>query len=120
MAHINADEAKAIRQKLKKEFPNIKFSVTRDRDEKAVNVCILKSDIDFSDILDGKNNMKINKYYPENYGKHESLIKKIDKIIRTAGKQYYDNSDARIDYFDVAFWYEIFIGKRDKPYIQSR
>ena len=31
MAYITSEEVKQIREKLKKEFPKIKFSITRDR-----------------------------------------------------------------------------------------
>ena len=50
------------------------------------------------------------------------LFSEIVNIMKTApanaegGREYYDNSDAMIDYFDTAFYTNISIGKWNKPY----
>ena len=49
MAFINKENVKQIREALKKEFPEIKFSV-RKENFSSVYVSILKSPYDFSDL----------------------------------------------------------------------
>jgi membrane-bound lytic murein transglycosylase MltF len=49
MAYINAKEVKQIREELKKQYPDIKWSVSKE-DSINVNVCMLEGNIDFSDI----------------------------------------------------------------------
>jgi membrane-bound lytic murein transglycosylase MltF len=49
MAYINAKEVKQIREELKKQYPDIKWSVSKE-DSTNVNVCMLEGNIDFSDI----------------------------------------------------------------------
>lgn len=51
---------------------------------------------------------KVAKLLTELYNKIESVIKKVGK--------YYNNSNAQIDYFDTAFYYNIYIGEFEKPY----
>ena len=47
MAYITAEETKQIRNKLKEELPNLKFSVRKGAGSYSVNVSIVKGDIDF-------------------------------------------------------------------------
>jgi hypothetical protein len=108
MAYIKAEEVKQIREKLKKEFPKIKFSITRDR-HICIDVSILKSDIDFSDIKhDGY--FTVNKYYLHEYPEHhKNLFTKIIDIIK----------NVMTDYFHTAFYFDLNIGKYGKPYIKT-
>ena len=136
MAYISTEEVKAVRVALKESFKNkIKFSVRREH-YSSLNVSIISCEINFFDgSLDRKDKYnpeapahkfegyeQINEYYPENYGKHSELFKKIVEIMKTApanvkgGRAWYDNSDAMTDYFDTAYYTHLNIGKWDKPY----
>ena len=136
MAYISTEEVKAVRVALKESFKNkIKFSVRREH-YSSLNVSIISGEINFFDgSLDRKDKYhpeasahkfdgyeQINEYYPENYGKHSELFKKIVEIMKTApanikgGRAWYDNSDAMTDYFDTAYYTHLNIGKWDKPY----
>ena len=136
MAYISTEEVKAVRVALKESFKNkIKFSVRREH-YSSLNVSIISGEINFFDgSLDRKDKYnpeasahkfdgyeQINEYYPENYGKHSELFKKIVEIMKTApanikgGRSWYDNSYAMTDYFDTAYYTHLNIGKWDKPY----
>lgn len=98
MAYIKTEEVKNIRTQLKKEFPNLKFSVTRLHMSK-VKIIVLSGDIDF-------------------LAKTEESVKAYKRIEQIAKSQnYYDNSDAMIDYFDIAYYTEVRIGDWNKDYL---
>ena len=123
MAYIGANEVREIRNELKKTFPTLKFSV-RKNGYSSVTVSIMKGDVDFSPILDKSGAIDVNHYHLGNYGEFAGLFGKINDIIKSApakakdGCAWYNNSDAMTDYFDVAFYYNITVGKWSKPYIK--
>jgi hypothetical protein len=53
------------------------------------------------------------------------LFDRINKIIQTApanaegGRAWFDKSDSMTDYFHTAFYYDIQVGKWDRPYAQK-
>lgn len=49
-------------------------------------------------------------------GKALECLEEIFKAIKTAGN-WFDKSDAQIDYFHTAFYIDVHIGKWDQPYI---
>jgi len=134
MAYISTEEVKAIRAALKAKFgKDVKFSVVR-RDSHAVAVSIMSSKHDFSDMWDGKDEedygygyVSINPYYitKENYGDHVKFFQQIVDIIKTApadvpgGEAWFDKSDSMIDYFNVAFYFDVNVGRYDRPYVQK-
>ena len=129
MDYIDKNDVKAIRNKLKSEFPNYKFSV-RKQDSISVYVSLLSSDINFYDgSLDSKNNRgeplpfdgheQINTHRASLYPKHEKFFQKVIDIMKTAPKGgngcngkdgWYDKSDHNIDYFDTAYYIHFHIG----------
>lgn len=123
MAYINTNEVKAIRQGLKKEFGNeIKFSVRKCPGSYSVSVSIMESSvIDFS-----QERSEINHYQIETRYKNEpvklEVFKKVIEIIKTApgsiegGTEWYDSSNSMIDYFDIAFYFNISVGSYKKEY----
>ena len=124
MAFITALEVREIRKELKKQFPGWKFSV-RGQHYTSVNVDIMKGTADFfADMVVGQHHHQVNQYYiDQSWNKANSyVLNKIKEIIKTApakakgGREWYDNSDAQIDYFDTAYYYHIAVGKWDKPY----
>jgi Large polyvalent protein associated domain 29 len=126
MAYINAIEVKAIRNELKKEFPNLKFSVTKGYSGLSVDVTILSGSIDFNPLFDsyqhGKNYAQINQYhYKDRLPEYAPVFEKIIHIIKTApakatGKEWFDKSNAMTDYFHTAYYFHINVGVWDKPY----
>ena len=136
MAYINAEQVKAIRLALKKEFPEFKFSVTK-RHHSEVDVRLM-SGPSFDkqkvwhrgeEVVVDLNNMDtwstINHYHTHWYGKYEEFFNKIIEIIKTApfkagvGDLWFDESDSMTDYFHTAYYMSIGIGKWDKPYVAA-
>ena len=127
MAYIRTEEVRAIRNELKEQFPNLKFSV-RKQHYSSIKVTIKKGDVDFSDIMRDRINGEtpgyadVNHYHLHMYGDHTKLFSEINDIIKKApglaegGREWYDNSDAQYDYFDTAFYYNLSVGSWDKPY----
>jgi hypothetical protein len=134
MAYINAEQVKAIRLALKKEFPEFKFSVTK-RHHSEVDVRLMSvPSFDKQkvwhrgeEVVVDLNNMDtwstINHYHTHWYGKYEEFFNKIIEIIKTApfkagvGDLWFDESDSMTDYFHTAYYMSIGIGKWDKPYV---
>ena len=120
MSYISTEDVKKIRVALKNEFgKKLKFGVRKSSGGHSVGVTIKSGTVDFSDIM--RNNtyeqVQVNHYHLQNYGVHKSLFEKIVEIIKTApSKKWYNNSDAMIDYFDVAFYFDLNVGDWDNPY----
>ena len=130
MAYVNKQDVEAIRKELKEAFPKFKFGVRKDNGM-AVRVTIKSGPTDFSSIFKDDYSQKkqyaqINTYHIDNfYGEHAPFLSKVVDIIKTApargegyhkGTGYYNNSDAMIDYFDTAYYFDVNIGAWDKPY----
>ena len=120
MSYISTEDVKKIRVALKNEFgKKLKFGVRKSSGGHSVGVTIKSGTVDFSDIM--RNNtydqVQVNQYHLQNYGVHKSLFEKIVEIIKTApSNKWYDNSDAMIDYFDVAFYFDLNVGDWNNPY----
>lgn len=112
MAYITKETAKNIREALKAEFKDIKFSVTV-KDHMALDVRIMQSPYFEADQYTQVNQYYINEHYR---GIQKEVLSKINKIIVEVGG-HYDNSDVMTDYFDVAFYYNISVGRWDKGHI---
>jgi len=125
MAYISKEQVKEIREKIKKAGFTSKngWKITIKRDTSTygkVIVTIRKSPIDF--FLHLKEDVRFNGKgykqfcYPDDFkngSEAQMVIRKLEEIIRSVG--YYDNSQPEVDYFDVAFYYQIQIGEFDKP-----
>ena len=121
MSYISTEDVKKIRVALKNEFgKKLKFGVRKSGGSHSVGVTIKSGTVDFSDIMgttDFDKYVQVNHYHLGNYGVHKSLFEKIIEIIKTApSNKWYNNSDAMIDYFDVAFYFDLNVGEWDKPY----
>jgi len=117
MAYINKEQVKQIRESLKKEFPEIKFSV-RGENHSSVYVSILKSPYDFSDIPHYRSNYhtSINHFHVPDCI-HKNLFEKVLRIIKTGSeKTWFDKSDSMTDYFHVAFYIHLYVGNYEKGY----
>ena len=137
MAYINAKEVKAIRDQLKKEFPNYRFGVRKSSGGHSVGVTVKKGpafekfetfdrynhEMKEVDLNEGYH--QVNQYWlKENVGeKNTPFFEKVIEVIKTApfkagvGDLWYDKSDAMTDYFDTAYYFDISVGDWEKPYV---
>ena len=136
MAYINAEDVNHIRVALKKEFPQYKFSVTRDH-WLGVNINFMEGprfseyeyfdrythetkigNLDSHDQINHSSMYTLTNFYGEENAK---ILDKVSEIAHTApglagGKEYYNNNDIQSDYFDVAYYVSISVGKWNKEY----
>lgn len=125
MAFITAEEVKAIRQALKKEFgKTMKFSVTKEH-HTAVNIKILESSkVNFTENPEYVHNAwgaPEESPYISSREECQEVFDKIDKIAKTApvkagGREWFNESDAMTDYFHCAYYIFTSVGKWNKPY----
>lgn len=123
MAFIKTEEVKAIRNQLKERFPQLKFSVVR-KHYSSVHVTIKSGNIDFSSLFEKsykQGYIQLNPYHLYHYNEFKPLFDEMVEVIKTApisvgGDPWYDKSDAMIDYFDTAYYFNLNIGEWDKPY----
>ena len=80
----------------------------------SITLTIKSGKLDF-----GSDYVQVNPYWLEsNYsGKVLEALQEIKQALLAA--DYYDRSDAQIDYFDTAYYYNINVGKWNKPYIKE-
>ena len=132
MAYIRTEEVAEIRKALKAKYgTKFKFSVSRRDRGLGVCVSIMAGKTDFSSLWAkkapgdyGYGYVDVNCYHitTENYGKHAKLFEEIVKIIKSApakaegGRPWFDESDAMTDYFHTAFYFDVTVGKWDRPY----
>ncbi len=130
MAYIGANDVAAIRKELKAEFPEFKFSVRKGYNGSSVDVTVVSGPADFDELFNddysrSRKYLQINHYHTYMYGDHSKFFDKIVEIIKTAparagGKAYFNDSDAMVDYFHVAYYYHVNVGAWNKPYECSR
>lgn len=134
MAYIRTEEVAEIRKALKAKYgKKFKFSVTKRDGGLAVCVAITAGEADFSNLWESKTEddygygyVQVNSYHTteENYGKHAKLFTEITDIIKTApanaegGRAWFDKSDSQTDYFHTAYYFDLHVGKWDRPYKQ--
>ena len=114
MAFMNQDKKKVIKANLDKVLKplGIKYSL-RVRDYMSIT-CTIKS-APF-DMTDGDDYHQVNPYwFQEHYeGKTKDVLAQVMDAMKSA--DYYDKSDAQVDYFDTAYYYNVNIGSFDKPF----
>ena len=108
----STERVKEIRNQLKSEFPEIKFSVTK-KDWNGVNVSIVKSPYD----LTQENYEQVNHYHIANFyeGKKKEILLRV-KEIANQGVNYRETGDYGTQ---PDFYVSINIGQWNKPYIQN-
>lgn len=114
-AYVNNEKTKQVREDLKKEFPQFKFSVKK-RHHSTVDVAILEGPMPLTDKPNGYE--VINVYWIEENYKNKPEIKDILlKMLKIINKGNFDESDIMTDYFHVGFYVKFSIGEYDRPYI---
>jgi hypothetical protein len=122
MAYMNQEKKKVIAAKLKPVLKKYGVKGTlsvRSHMSIVLNVKAGKVDFfsDYGDIEDAKKfGIQVNPYWFQDHftGKAKEFLADAFDALKSAG--YYNNSDAQIDYFDCAYFYDINIGKWNKPY----
>jgi len=130
MAYISAEEVKAIRDELKRQFPDYKFGVRKGYNGSAVDVTIKEGPVDFDEVFYDeyartRKYAQINHYHLYNYGRYEKFFDQVLKIVKTApalagGRAWFDDSDSMTDYFHTAYYIHLNVGEWNKPYICNR
>jgi hypothetical protein len=122
MAYMNQEKKKVIAAKLKPVLKKygVKGSLSvRNHMSIVLNVKSGKIDFfsDYGDREDARKfGIQVNPYWFQEHftGKSKEFLAEAFDALKAAG--YYNNSDAQIDYFDTAYYYDINIGKWNKPY----
>jgi len=122
MAYMNQEKKKIIAAKLKPVLKKYGVKGTlsvRNHMSIVLNVKSGKIDFfeDYGDREDAaKFGIQVNPYWFQDHftGKSKKFLEEAFAALKSAG--YYNNSDAQIDYFDTAYYYDINIGKWNKPY----
>ena len=69
-------------------------------------------------VLPFEDNENVNVYWVDKHFEGEKRNFLNELIAAMKGNEWYDNSDAMIDYFDTAYYFDVNIGKWNKPYKQ--
>lgn len=136
MARVSKERTKEIRDQLKKEFPNLKLSVTM-KDYCEIRVAIMAGNIDFSSFLieEGscynaenfaysvreakKGYLQINhRYLNEWTGVAKDILTKITEI-GAKGSYNRNANDPTADYCNMTFYFHLSLGQWNKPYIYT-
>ncbi len=114
MAYIDAEKTAEIRKELKEKFPKPwKFSV-RNQHHSSIAVSIIEAPINFLEDYDDTN-LQVNHYYLDDHWEGTALaaLKDITKIVNEGN---FDKSDLMTDYHHVGWYFDLQIGKYDKPF----
>ncbi len=120
MAYIKSEEVKEMRTAIKKLFPakdGWKFSITKEH-YSTINVNIMAAPFDMDP--ENKGHYEIRDYYLDEYAQEiKDVFSKIEHEI-VSRKAYYDRNagDMGADYGDHTFFYYVYVGKWDKPFIK--
>jgi len=116
MAYISQEQKKelapAIKAVLKKY--NMKGSIGIDN-HSSLRVRVTEGPLKFDDYE------QVNTYHIEKfYGKDTKETAFLTELVAAMkGTKWYNNSDHMTDYFDVAYWIDVHVGRWDKAYQQT-
>jgi hypothetical protein len=129
MAYMNQEKKAVIAAKLKPILKKYGVKGTLSvRNHSSIVLNVKSGKIDFIEnyLADGKckdesfvrryGSVDVNPYWFQDHftGVSKKFLTEAFDALKSAG--YYDNSDAQTDYFDTAYYYDINIGKWNKPY----
>lgn len=117
-AYVNNEKTKQVRDDLKKEFPDFKFSVRKEH-YSMVNVAIMSGPLDLR-AGEERDYIQVNTHWIQDHYKDKPEIRDfLQKVSDIMNKGNYDRSDSMTDYFDVGFYTHLTIGQYDKPYVKT-
>ena len=122
MAYMNQEKKAVIAAKLKPILKKYKVKGTLSvRNHSSIVLNVKAGEVDFiSDYGDAEDARKfgiqVNPYWVQDHFvcKSKKFLAEAFDALKSAG--YYNNSDAMTDYFDTAYYYDINIGRWNKPY----
>ena len=117
MAYISTEEVKKVRDAIKAEFPNYKWSITQSN-HSSLNISLLSADFEVNFGDHNNSCMPVNHYHLDRFYEEKvvSVFKKVEELMKK-NAPYFDESDSMTDYFNCAYYYDFSIGKWDKPYV---
>ena len=133
MAYMNQEKKQKIQAALKPILAQYGMKGTlKVRNYHAITLTLRSGPIDFiADLVAGRHavpkdemrkryEIAVNQYWIDEHYTGVSLefLKQVKQAMMAA--DYYDNSDAQIDYFDTAYYYDIVIGSWDRPYTLTK
>ena len=135
MAYMKQERKQKIAQALKPVLAKFGVKGTlRVRNHMAITLTLKSGPIDFianSNRVCGSNHYQVSRGFRPNTNSYDQVnpywfqdhydgvakefLTEAFKALKAA--DYYDNSDAMTDYFDTAYYYDLNIGRWDKPYV---
>lgn len=130
--------AKDVRAQLKKEFPACKFSVTIDRFSGGQSMTVALMEAPFAVFANLNTSIgythngdyaQLNHMWMRDPGKEyinngyyltPKSWKVLAKAIEIANKKNWDRSEIQTDYFDVNYYFDLEIGKWNRPFCQTK
>ena len=117
MAYVSNEKKSQIQAALKPIFKKygIKATVGRNSYKSTLVVNVSSGDINF-----GTDYQQVNVYWVNDHytGKAKDFLNEVLDAIKKSG-EWYDESNAQIDYFNTAFYIDINIGRWDKKYVYN-
>ena len=111
------DIAQKIREYVKAAYPDCKFSITTHYASMCSEIRVALMSGPYAALANGKDHKGVNQYYVERDKEltdwARAVLIDINDYIRS---YHYDDCDSMIDYFCVNFYYDLAVGKWDKPY----
>ena len=119
MPYLDKSYTKQVRQELKKEFPQFKFSV-RTVDHHRLDVTVLSGPLDLMAGVDyhyeSVNHFWVDKHYQDLPQKRDFLM----DVLSIMGKEHNSCEFVDGDYGDIPnFYIGLSIGSWDRPYVQK-
>ena len=136
MAYMNQEKKQKIQNALKPVLAKYGMKGTlKVRNHHAITLTLRQGPIDFiGDLNENRNGrlgvskdemrkhyeLQVNQYWIDEHYTGVSLefLKQVNEAMQAA--DYYDRSDAQIDYFDTAYYYDINVGSWNKPYTLTK
>ena len=111
------DVAQRIREYVKTSYPDCKFSVTTHCASMCSSIHVALMSGPYAALVNGADYVQVNQYYIERDDRLTDWARAVLLDVNDCIKSYHwDDCDGMIDYFDVNFYFDLDVGKWDKPY----
>jgi len=120
MAYMSQEKKKELAPAIKAVLKKYKMKASISVNNHSTLCVNIKSGvIAFPNLLHGDGYTQVNTYWiDEHYAKTPVARNFLNELLTAMkGTGWYNNSDIRTDYFDVAYYNNINIGKWNKPYV---
>lgn len=109
--------SKILREYVKRVYPDHKFSITTHSYSGGSSINVSLMSAPYEALLNGKKEQGLNQYYlAENKELSPKALEVMLDVNRLIKSYRYDDSDSMIDYFSTNFYYDLAIGKWNKPF----